>query len=225
MSDMLTIAVPKGRIAKELLPLLAACGVEPEPAFFDSASRQLIFATNNPQVQLTCVRSFDVPTFVALGGAQLGVAGHDVLLEHDYPELFTPLNLGIGRCRMCLAAPNEVAEAGLASALAASHIRVATKYTAITQRYFAKHGVQAECIKLHGAMEIAPLLGMAPYIVDLVSSGATLKANGMAVVDTLIPDISAKLLVHRATFAAKKATLSPWIEALEANMQQQATQE
>jgi ATP phosphoribosyltransferase len=157
------MALPKGRILGEVLPLLARAGIEPEPEFADEDSRQLRFATNHPALDLIRVRNFDVATFVAFGAAQLGVAGNDVLMEFDYPEIYAPLDLKIGTCRLSVAARQDLAtEDG--SRL--SHVRVATKYPELTRRHFAQHGIQAEVIKLNGAMELAPVLGLCPRIVD-----------------------------------------------------------
>ncbi len=194
MSDNIIIALPKGRILEELAPMLANCGIEPEKEFFKEHSRKLRFDTNLDHIKLIRVRSFDVATFVAFGGAHLGVAGSDVLLEFDYPNLYSPLDLGIGACRLSLAAPKAFAKDQ--AFWNASHIRVATKYVNSTQRFFAERGIQAECIKLNGAIELAPTLGLCRRIVDLVSTGNTLKANGLVEVET-IAEISSRLLVNR----------------------------
>ena len=188
------LALPKGRILGEVMPLLKRAGIEPEPAFDDPDSRALKFATNLENVSIIRVRSFDVATFVAFGAAQLGVAGSDVLMEFDYPELYAPVDLGIGRCRIAVAEPAEL----LASDDPArwSHVRVATKYPEITRRHFAVRGVQAECIKLNGAMELAPKLGLCRRIVDLVSTGATLEANDLVEVER-IADVTSRLVVNR----------------------------
>ena len=154
MSDGLLLALPKGRISRELAPLLARAGIEPEPAFADDGARQLRFSTSNSGLGLIRVRSFDVATFVAFGAAQLGVVGNDVLMEFDYREIYAPLDLRIGLCRMVVAEPAELATGD--DPLRWSHVRVATKYPQVTRRHFAARGVQAECIKLNGAMELAP---------------------------------------------------------------------
>ena len=164
-NEKLVLALPKGRILKELAPMLAGAGIEPEAAFNDDSARQLRFATNHPNLEIVRVRSFDVATFVAFGAAHFGVAGNDVLMEFDYPELYAPVDLNIGHCRLSVAAPKELlAEEDPARW---SHIRVATKYPEITRKHFAARGVQAECIKLNGAMELAPNLGLCKRIVDL----------------------------------------------------------
>jgi ATP phosphoribosyltransferase len=210
MDDPVIIAVPKGRILKEALPLLARAGIEPEPSFADEGSRALRFATNRPDISLIRVRAFDVATFVAHGAAQLGIVGSDVLMEFDYSELYAPVDLGIGRCRVSVAEP---------AALAAeddprewSHVRVATKYPALTRRHFEARGVQAECVKLNGAMELAPLLGLSSRIVDLVSSGRTLKENGLVEVE-VIAEVSARLIANRAAFKMRSAVIGPLVEA------------
>lgn len=190
----LVFALPKGRILKEALPLLDAVGLTPESALFDESSRALRFATNNPAVSVIRVRSFDVATFVAFGAAQLGIVGNDVLAEFDYSELYSPVDLGIGRCRLSIAEPLGTPAIGTES-----HVRVATKYPHLTARHYAAQGVQAECIKLNGAMELAPLLGLAPRIVDLVSTGRTLKENGLVERDVIL-DVTSRLIVNRAAF-------------------------
>ncbi|MEI7610575.1 MAG: ATP phosphoribosyltransferase, partial [Rhodospirillaceae bacterium] len=193
--EALVLALPKGRILDELRPLLDRVGIIPEPEFDDERSRLLKFKTNLPHVSIIRVRSFDVATFVAFGAAHLGVAGNDVIMEFDFPELYAPLDLGIGACRLSVAEPVTLSEADDPARW--SHIRVATKYPEISRRHFAARGVQAECIKLNGAMELAPALGLCSRIVDLVSSGATLKANGLVEVEK-IADITSRLIVNRA---------------------------
>ncbi len=192
--DKLVIALPKGRILDEAMPLVRAAGIEPEADFDNPNSRALRFATNHPHIDIIRVRSFDVATFVAFGAAQFGICGNDVLMEFDYQEIYAPLDLKIGKCRLAVAEPRDQAERDDPARW--SHIRIATKYPAITRRHFAARGVQAECIKLNGAMELAPSLGLAQLIVDLVSSGATLKANGLTEVEH-IADIASRLIVNR----------------------------
>lgn len=196
-NNNIVLAIPKGRISEELVPVLKKIGITPEESFFDAASRQLSFVTERKNVTLIRVRSFDVATFVAFGAAQVGIAGNDVLMEFDYPDIYSPLDLGIGKCRMSIAAPEEYAND--TEFWNASHIRVATKYVNITKKYFAERGVQAECIKLNGAIELAPKLGLCRRIVDLISTGATLKANGM-VEGEKIADISSRLIINRTAF-------------------------
>lgn len=206
----LIFAVPKGRILKELAPLLAACDIVPEAEFSNEDSRMLRFSTNHPGLDIIRVRAFDVATFVAYGGAQLGVVGSDAIEEFNYSELYSPLDLGIGKCRLSVAMPEADLEAKTPNTW--SHIRVATKYPSLTARHFARRGVQAECIKLNGAMEIAPALGLVRRIVDLVSSGATLKANGLAEVETIL-DVSSRLIVNRSAFKTRPEEIGYWIEA------------
>jgi ATP phosphoribosyltransferase len=200
MTDPLILAVPKGRILEEALPLLAAVGIVPEPAFSDEASRALRFRTNTPAVDLIRVRAFDVATFVAHGAAQLGIVGSDVLAEFEYSELYAPVDLGIGHCRISVAEPAGLAEHD--DPRGWSHVRVATKYPHVTRRHFESRGVQAECVKLNGAMELAPVLGLAPRIVDLVSSGRTLKENGLVEVE-VIAQVSSRLVANRAAFKTR----------------------
>jgi ATP phosphoribosyltransferase len=207
------LALPKGRILQELTPLLARAGLEPEPDFHDENSRKLRFATSDPKLELIRVRSFDVATFVAFGAAQLGVAGNDVLLEFDYPEIYAPIDLNIGKCRLAVAEPAEMV--GEDDPDRWSHIRVATKYPSITRAHFAARGVQAECIKLSGAMELAPTLGLSRRIVDLVSTGATLKANNLVEVEH-IADVTSRLVVNRTAWKTHPEEVGGWIERLRA---------
>jgi ATP phosphoribosyltransferase len=208
-ADTVVLAVPKGRILKELRPLLDRVGIRPSAAFDDENSRDLRFATNVPGFDIIRVRSFDVPTFVAFGAAQLGVAGHDVLMEFDYPEIYAPLDLRIGKCRISVAELADFSKTDDPSRW--SHVRVATKYPELTRRHFAQRGVQAECIKLNGAMELAPSLGLCHRIVDLVSSGATLRANGLVEVEH-IADVTSRLIVNRAALKTRSAEIGAWIE-------------
>jgi ATP phosphoribosyltransferase len=208
-TDKIVIALPKGRILEEVAPVLRRAGVEPEAAFDDPGSRQLRFATNRPEVDLIRVRSFDAATFVAFGAAQLGVVGNDVLMEFDYDEIYAPLDLGIGFCRMVAAEPADLA--GEDDPSRWSHIRVATKYPNITARHFAARGVQAECIKLNGAMEIAPAMGLCRRIVDLVSTGSTLRANGLVEVEE-IARITSRLAVNRTALKTRPEPMQAWIE-------------
>lgn len=202
MPQPIIFAVPKGRILEEALPLLARAGILPEPAFGDEKSRALKFSTNHEDLSLIRVRAFDVATFVAHGAAQLGIVGSDVIDEFDYSELYAPVDLNIGHCRISIAEPVEMAATD--DPRAWSHVRVATKYPNLTRKHFAKRGVQAECVKLNGAMEIAPALGLSSRIVDLVSSGKTLKENGLVEVEVLA-EVSARLIVNRAAFKTNAA--------------------
>ena len=211
-NEPLIFAVPKGRLLKELRPLLQHAGIEPEPAFFDDGTRKLRFATNRDDLDLIRVRSFDVATFVAFGAAHLGVAGNDVLMEFDYPEIYVPVDLDIGHCRLSVAAPRGLAEQDDPSRW--SHIRVATKYPEVTRKHFAARGVQAECIKLNGAMELAPGLGLCRRIVDLVSSGATLAANDLVEIER-VAEITARLIVNRAALKTRPDPVRHWIDRLQ----------
>jgi ATP phosphoribosyltransferase len=209
--EALVLALPKGRILRELSPLLGRAGIEPETTFGDEGARQLRFATNHPGLDIIRVRSFDVATFVAFGAAHLGVAGNDVLMEFDYPELYAPVDLGIGRCRLVVAEPSDLVENDDPARW--SHIRVATKYPALTRAHFAARGVQAECIRLSGAMELAPGLGLCRRIVDLVSTGATLAANDLVEIETIV-QVTSRLIVNRTALKTRPAEISRWIEGL-----------
>ncbi len=207
--EIVVLAVPKGRISSELAPLFARLGVEAEAAFADPDSRQLRFATGDARLAIIRVRSFDVATFVAFNAAQLGVCGNDVLMEFDYPEIYAPLDLGIGKCRLAVAEPKELVERDDPQRW--SHVRVATKYPQITRRHFAARGVQAECIRLSGAIELAPGLGLCRRIVDLVSTGATLRTNGLVEVER-IAEITSRLIVNRAALKTRPEEIGRWIE-------------
>jgi ATP phosphoribosyltransferase len=212
-SEAIVLALPKGRILREVTPLLRRAGIELEPACTDEESRRLHFSTNLPQLSVIRVRSFDVATFVAFGAAQLGVAGNDVIMEFEYSELYVPLDLGVGRCRISVAEPAELA--GRDDPRRWSHVRIASKYPAITRRHFAARGVQAECIKLNGALELAPRLGLCRRIVDLVATGETLRANRLVEVEK-IADVTSRLIVNRAAFKTRTAEMKDWIERFRA---------
>ena len=207
---MLTIAVSKGRIYEEALPLLAEAGITPidDP----QKSRKLILATTRSDVQLVIIRATDVPTFVEYGAADLGIAGKDVLMEHGADSLYEPLDLGIAGCRLMTAARVD------APAIK-GRIRVATKYVKTAQRYFADLGVQAEIIKLYGSMELAPLVGLADCIVDLVDTGNTLKANGLEPRE-LITNITSRLVVNKASMKMKHQAIQALIDQLEITLAQ-----
>ena len=211
MADVkpLVIALPKGRIQEEVAPLLEKAGIHPEQAFFDDRERQLQFRCKESGISIIRVRSFDVATFVAFGAAHMGVAGSDVLMEFEYGDLYAPLDLNIGHCRLAVAEPDELAQDEDLSRL--SHVRVATKYPNVTRKYFAERGIQAECIKLNGAMELAPRLGLATRIVDLVSTGKTLKANGLREAD-VIAKVSSRLIINRVAFKTRSGEINEWIE-------------
>lgn len=210
MTDQkLILALPKGRILDELAPILKKVGIQPEDAFYDSKSRLLKFKTNLNNLDIIRVRSFDVATFTAFGAAHLGITGSDVIEEFDYSELYAPVDLKVGPCRLSVAMPEE--ELAKEKPQQWSHVRVATKYPNLTRKYFASRGVQSECIKLNGAMEIAPALGLARRIVDLVSSGGTLKANGLVEVETIM-EVSSRLIVNRTAAKTMPDLLNQWVE-------------
>ena len=210
MNSMITLALSKGRIFDETLPLLRRAGIDvtddPE------TSRKLILATSRADVRVVLVRASDVPTYVQYGGADLGVAGADVLMETEGDGLYRPVDLKIACCRMSVAVR---ADFDYASAVKqGSRIRVATKYTATARAHFADKGVHVDLIKLYGSMELAPLTGLADAIVDLVSSGSTLKANGLVEVER-IAEISSRLVVNQAALKLKRDLMRPLIEAIE----------
>ena len=207
-NEKLILALPKGRILKEVMPVVRHAGIEPEPAFDDEDDRRLRFPTNLPGFDIIRVRSFDVATFVAFGAAHMGVCGNDVLMEFDYPEIYAPVDLGVGVCRLVVAEPEDMVEGDDPTTW--STLRVATKYPSLTQSHFAARGVQAECIKLNGAMELAPQLGLCRRIVDLVSTGATLKSNGLVEVEQ-IAAITSRLAVNRAAWKTRPDEIGHWI--------------
>lgn len=206
MSESLTIAIAKGRILTESLPLLAAVGIVPEED--PQISRRLVIGTSRKEIRLLIVRAFDVPTFVEHGAAEAGIAGKDVLMEFPGDGLYEPLDLGIARCRMVLAAP-----AGAPTA--AARLRVATKYVNTTRAYFEERGQQVEIVRLYGSMEIAPGLGLADRIVDLVDTGRTLRENGLVPLET-IANISSRLIVNKAAMKMKHGAIRPLIHKLAA---------
>tara|TARA_B100000242_G_C42988758_1_gene458968 strand:+ start:251 stop:928 length:678 start_codon:yes stop_codon:yes gene_type:complete len=194
MKNKIIIAVPKGRILHELIPILQRVGIVPDNSLTSNDNRKLLFTTSHKDIVLILVRSFDVANFVAFGGAHIGIVGSDVIKEFSFDEIYAPVNLGIGKCRMSVAEPIKLAAKDDPKSW--SHVRVATKYPVITKKHFAERGVQAECLKLNGALEIAPLLGLTKRIVDLVSSGRTLEENGLTEVEKIM-DISSYLIVNR----------------------------
>jgi ATP phosphoribosyltransferase len=207
-NEKLILALPKGRILKEAAPLLARAGIEPEPAFSDPDSRLLRFTTNHADLDIIRVRSFDVATFVAFGAAHLGVAGYDVLMEFDYPEIYAPLDLGIGKCRVSVAEPLETA--GTDDPSRWSQVRVASKYPNIARRHYASRGIHAEVVHLNGAMELAPGLGLCRMIVDLVQTGSTLKANGLVETEVIAP-VTSRLIVNRTALKTQPERVGAWI--------------
>jgi ATP phosphoribosyltransferase len=204
----ITIALSKGRIFEETLPLLAAAGIVPSEN--PESSRKLIIGTNRADVRVVIVRASDVPTYVQYGAADLGIAGKDVLLEHGGAGLYQPLDLKIAKCRMCVAAPAGFDYA--AAVRRGARLRVATKYINTAREHFAAKGVHVDLIKLYGSMELAPLAGLAEAIVDLVSSGGTLKANNLIEVEDIMP-ISSRLVVNQAALKLKRELLQPVIDA------------
>jgi ATP phosphoribosyltransferase len=204
MDQEIIIALTKGRILKETLPLLAAAGIEPAEDI--SKSRKLIFETNQPDIRLLVIRGSDVPTYVKHGAADMGVSGKDMLLEIGGADLYEPLDLNISKCRLMTA--------GLVGKeLPQGRVRVATKFTNIAKKYCAERGMQADIIKLYGAMELAPLMDLADLIVDIVDTGNTLRANGMEPLD-LIANVSSRLVVNRAAMKRKHARIQSIIESL-----------
>ncbi len=203
----IVLALPKGRILDELGPVLARAGIAPAPDYADESSRRLRFPTDDPSLDVIRVRSFDVATFVAHGAAQIGVCGADVLMEFDYPEIYAPLDLGIGRCRVSVAEP---VDAPAEDPSRWSRITVATKYPNIAQRHFAARGVQAEIVHLNGAMELAPSMGLAKLIVDLVQTGSTLKANGLREGE-VIAHVTSRLVVNRTALKTRPEAIGAWI--------------
>ncbi|MGH6982305.1 MAG: ATP phosphoribosyltransferase [Stellaceae bacterium] len=208
-NERLILALPKGRILEETIRLTRGAGIEIEAGFDDPDDRQLRFRTNHDELDVIRVRAFDVPTYVAFGAAHFGVAGADVMMELDYPELYAPLDLGIGKCRLVVAGPKE--DSGRDDLGRLSHIRIATKYPAITRKYFAARGVQAECIMLNGAVELAPGLGLSRQIVDLVQTGSTLKANNLVEIEE-IASITARLIINRTALKTRTEQVNNWIE-------------
>lgn len=205
---MITIALSKGRLLEEALPLLGSTGLtlseDPE------RSRKLIIGTNREDVRVVIVRASDAPTYVQYGAADLGIAGLDVLYEHGGEGLYQPVDLGIGRCRMMVAVPEGFDYEG--ALRARTRLRVATKYMRAAREHFSERGVHVDLIKLYGSMELAPLTGLADVIVDLVSSGSTLRANRLRAVDELMP-VSSRLIVNQASLKLKRADVQPMIGA------------
>ena len=204
----IVLALPKGRILKECGPLLARAGIVPASDYADEDSRRLRFPTDDPGLEVVRVRPFDVATFVAFGAAQIGICGADVLMEFDYPEIYAPLDLGIGACRISVAEPVETA--GSDDPRLWSRVRVATKYPTIARRHYAARGVQAEIVHLNGAMELAPTMGLARLIVDLVATGSTLKANGLVETEVIAP-VTSRLIVNRTALKTRPEAIGAWI--------------
>ncbi|HBK07021.1 MAG TPA: ATP phosphoribosyltransferase [Acetobacteraceae bacterium] len=204
----LILALPKGRILSECGPLLARAGIVPSPDYADEDSRRLRFETEDPMLDVVRVRPFDVATFVAFGAAHIGICGADVLMEFDYPEVYAPLDLGIGKCRVSVAEPKETA--GMDDTSRWSQIRVASKYPNIARRHYASRGIHAEVVHLNGAMELAPGLGLCRVIVDLVQTGSTLKANGLVETEVIAP-VTSRLIVNRTALKTQPEAVGAWI--------------
>jgi ATP phosphoribosyltransferase len=205
---MLTLALSKGRIFEETAPVLAKAGIRPLEN--PEQSRKLIIPTSNPEVQIIIVRASDVPTYVQFGAADFGVAGQDVLLEKGSDGLYVPIDLGIARCRMAVAVKNGFDYAG--AVRQGSRLRVATKYVNCAREHFANKGVHIDTIHLYGSMELAPIVGLADAIVDLVSTGNTLRANNLVEVES-ITDISARLIVNQASYKRKRTAIKKLLDA------------
>ena len=204
----LILALPKGRILGECAPLLDRVGLRPAPDYIDEDSRRLRFPTDDESLDVVRVRPFDVATFVAFGAAHIGICGADVLMEFDYSEIYAPLDLGIGQCRVSVAEPQGTA--GTDDPQTWSRVRVATKYPNIARRHFAARGVQAEIVHLNGAMELAPGLGLSKLIVDLVQTGSTLRANGLEETE-VIAHVTSRLIVNRTALKTRPEEVGGWI--------------
>ena len=200
MSKKIIIALPRGRILEECKKILSKTSFAPDPLLYDKHTRKLTFSSKDKNIDYIKVRAFDVCTFVAFGAAQIGIAGDDVIQEYNYSEVYAPLDLNIGHCRLSVAAPSKLIKKEDPSTW--SNIRVATKYPNLTKRFFANTGIQVEAIKLNGSMELAPSLSMCKRIVDLVSTGKTLKENGLKEVEKII-DVQSKLIINRSSFKTK----------------------
>ncbi|MCG8620410.1 MAG: ATP phosphoribosyltransferase [Proteobacteria bacterium] len=211
----LIFALPKGRILTAITPILKRAGLVPEAGFFDENDRRLRFSTSDKGLDIIRVRSFDVAHFIAYGAAQIGITGSDVLLETAHSDIYAPVDLKAGTCRLVVAMPGDMAETEANTQNQNQHdngsVRVATKYPRLTTSHFAARGIQAECIILGGAMEIAPSLGLCPRIVDLVDSGATLRANNLVEVEE-IATISSKLIVNRLAWKTQPQAIGAWID-------------
>tara|TARA_Y100000741_G_scaffold311185_1_gene255175 strand:- start:451 stop:1098 length:648 start_codon:yes stop_codon:yes gene_type:complete len=205
------IAVPRGRIIKELKKILIKTSFAPDNDMFDDKSRKLTFSSKNKEINFIKVRAFDACTFVAFGAAQIGIAGEDVIKEFDYSEIYAPLELNIGHCRLSVAALKTLLKKE--DPVTWSNIRLATKYPNISKEYFAKKGIQVEAIKLNGSMELAPSLNMCRRIVDLVSTGATLKANGLKEIDEIMK-VQSKLIINRSAFKTNNKKIQNIIDEI-----------
>ena len=212
MNNKIIIAIPRGRIIEECKFFLNKTPFAPDPLLFSNNTRKLTFASKDPNINYIKVRAFDVCTFVAFGAAQVGIAGDDVIQEYNYSEVYAPLDLNIGHCRLSVAAPTKLLKKDDPSTW--SNIRVATKYPNISRKYFANKGIQIEAIKLNGSMELAPSLSMCRRIVDLVSTGKTLKENGLKEVDKII-DVQSKLIINRSAYKTKTKKIENIIKQID----------
>ena len=207
----ITIAVPRGRIIEECKKILNKTNFIPNPKIFDENCRKLTFDSSDPEINFIKVRSFDVCTFVAFGAAQMGIAGDDVVKEFDYSEVYAPLDLNVGHCRLSVAALETLLEQEDPSTW--SNIRIATKYPNIAKNFYAEKGVQVEAIKLNGSMELAPSLSMCRRVVDLISTGKTLKENGLKEIEKIM-DVQSKLIVNRSAYKTKTNKIESIIESI-----------
>jgi ATP phosphoribosyltransferase len=208
LNDKVVLALPKGRILEECAPLLTRAGITPDSDYANENSRRLRFRTSDAALDIIRVRSFDVATFVAFGAAEIGICGADVLMEFDYPDIYAPLDLKIGRCRIAVAEPKDAI--GHTDFSRLSRVRVASKYPNITRRHFATRGVQAEIVTLNGSMELAPGLGLSRLIVDLVQTGSTLEANDLVEAET-IATVTSRLIVNRTALKTRPEVIATWI--------------
>ena len=211
MKNKIIIALPKGRISDELIPILKEAKIIPEKEFFNEDSRKLFFNTNYNNLKLIRVRAFDVATFVAFGAAQIGIVGNDVLSEFNYEQIYSVLDLKIGKCRLSIA-KRKGEKYDKNSKI--GHIMVATKYKSIITNFYANKGIRAECIKLNGAIELAPKLNMCSVIADLVSSGNTLKENELEEIEVLM-NITSKLIVNKVAYKVMNKEISQWVKKFE----------
>ena len=210
-STKIIIAVPRGRIIEDCKTILNQTSFSPDPLLFDDKCRRLTFSSSDPEINFIRVRAFDVCTFVAFGAAQIGVAGDDVVQEFDYSEVYAPLDLNIGHCRLSVAAPRTFLKEEEPSTW--SNIRIATKYPNLTKNFYAEKGVQVEAIKLNGSLELAPSLSMCRRIVDLVSTGKTLEENGLQEVEKIL-DVQSKLIINRSAYKTKTKKIESIIESI-----------
>lgn len=216
----IVMALPKGRILSECAPLFTHMGISLPQDLIDESGRRLRFPTSHPGLDIVRVRSFDVATFVAFGAAEVGICGADVLMEFDYSEIYAPLDLGIGRCRVSVAEPAETA--GQDDAARWSRVRVASKYPNIARRHYAARGIHAEVVHLSGAMELAPRVGLSRLIVDLVQTGSTLKANGLVETE-VIAEVTSRLIVNRTALKTRPEVIGAWIARFRQAVEQAAS--